>query len=57
MYLILEDRIVEEDKKEIIEMKTTIEKEVEVGLEKDIQTIMEGETGVVVIVYQGQDQE
>ena len=39
-------------------MKIITEKEVEVGLEKDIQTIIaEGETGVVVIVNQGQDQE
>ena len=38
-------------------MKIIREKAVEVGLEKDIQTTIEGETGVVVIVDQGQDQE
>ena len=53
---ILGDRI-EEDIEEIIGMKIITEKEVEVGLEKDIWTILEGETGVVVIVDQGQDQE
>ena len=52
----MEDRIVEEDIEEIIEMKSIIEREVEVGLEKDTQTII-GEMGVVVIVDQGQDQE
>ena len=52
---ILEDRIVEEDLEEIIRMKIITEKEVEVGIEKDIWTITEGETGVVVIVDQGQD--
>ena len=54
----MEDRIIEEDIEEIIGMKIITEKEVEVGLEKDIQTIIaEGETGVVLIVDQGQDQE
>ena len=58
MYQILEDRIVGEDIEEIIGMKIITEKEVEVGPEKGIQTIIaEGETGVVVIVDQGQDQE
>ena len=54
-----EDRIIEEDIEEIIGMKIITEKEVGVGLEEDhIQTIIaEGETGVVVIVDQGQDQE
>ena len=54
---ILEDRIVEEDIEETIGMKIITEKEEEVGLEKDIWTIIEGETEVVVIVDQGQDQE
>ena len=55
----MEDRIIEEDIGEIIGMKIIPEKEVGVGLEKDhIQTIIaEGETGVAVIVDQGQDQE
>ena len=54
---ILEDRTIEEDIEEIIGMRTMTEKEIGVGLEKDhIQTIVEGETGVVVIVDQGQDQ-
>ena len=39
-------------------MKIITEKDIGVGLEKDhIQKIVEGETGVVVIVDQGQDQE
>ena len=55
---ILEDRIIEEDIEEIIGMKLITEKEVEVDLEKDhIRTIIEGETGVVVIVDQCQDRE
>ena len=46
------------DIEEIIEMRITSEKEVEVSLEKDhIQMIVGGETGVVVLVEQGQDQE
>ena len=53
----MEDRIIEEDIEENIGMKIITEKEVEVGLEKDIWTIIaEGETGVAVIVDQGQDQ-
>ena len=42
---------------EVIGMRIITEKEVEVGLEKSIWTIIKGETGVVVIVDQGQDQE
>ena len=43
---------------EIIEMRIMTEKEGEVGVEKEhIQMIVEGETGIVVIVDQGQDQE
>ena len=56
-YRNLEDRIIEEDTEEIIGMRIITEKEVEVSLQKDIQTVVEGETGVVVIVDQGQDQE
>ena len=54
---LLEDWIVAEDINKIIRMKIITEKEVEVGLGKDIWTIIEGETGVVIIVDQGQDQE
>ena len=56
---ILEERIIEEDKEEMIGMKMITQKEVGVGLEKDhIQTIIaEVETEIVVIVDQGQDQE
>ena len=51
---ILEDRIVEQDTEEIMRMKNITEKEVEVGLKKDIWTIIvEGEIGVVVIMDQG----
>ena len=55
----MEDRIEEEDIEEIIRNKIIKEKEAEVGLEKGhMQTIIaEGETVVVVIVDQGQDQE
>ena len=53
---ILEDIIEEGDIEKIIEMKIITEKVEEVDLEKDNQTIIEGETGVVVIVDQGQDQ-
>ena len=55
----MEDRTIEEDIEEIIGVKIVTEKEVEVGLGKDhIQTIIaEGETGIVVIIDQGQDQE
>ena len=43
---------------EILETRVMVQKEVEVGLEKDhIQMIVGGETGVVVIVDQHQDQE
>ena len=56
MYQILEDIIVEEDTKEIIGMKLLTEKKGKVGLEKDIWTIIEEETGVVVIVDQEQVQ-
>ena len=45
------------DIKEIIRMKIITEKELEVGLENDIWTTIEGETGVLVILDQGQDQE
>ena len=38
-------------------MKIITKKEAEVGLQKDIQKIVEGETGVVGIVDQGQDPE
>ena len=38
-------------------MRAMRQKEVGVGLEKDhVQTLIEGETGIVVIVDQGQDQ-
>ena len=54
---ILGDRTIEEDIEEMIGMRIMTEKEIGVGLEKDhIQTTVEGETRVVVIVYQGQDQ-
>ena len=50
----MEERIVEKDIEEIIGMESVTEKEVEVGLEKDIWTITEGKIGVV---DGGQDQE
>ena len=54
----MENRIIEEDIEEIIGMKITTEKKVDIGLEKDhIWTITEGDTGIVVTVDQGQDQE
>ena len=53
---ILEDIIAEEDIEEIIRMKIITENEVEVGLETYIQTTIERETGVVVILDQEQVQ-
>ena len=49
--------IVEEGIWEIIGMRIITEKEVEVGLEKGNWTMIGGETGVVVIVDQGQESE
>ena len=54
---IYEDRIVEKDIEEMIGMKIITEKVVGVGPKKDIQAMIEGVTGLVVIVDHGQDQE
>ena len=56
---IVEDRIVEKDIEEIIVMKTIIEKEIGVGLEKDQfqRVIIEKMTEAWAIVDQGKDQE
>ena len=45
------------DIEEIVEMRIMTEKEVEVGLEKDHIQMIVGETVVVVIVGEGQNQE